>query len=166
MGQALDVTGGFVGETMTQAISPSVSDDSGEHPNPYNPPGVETADDSTRPRILGELIPYRNRPALVGYYLGIFSLLALVPLLGILFLVLALGGIWYGYRGLVAARRDQQVSGEIHAWIGLGTGMLAIFLGLPLQTISVLSTLNLIDQVNENLTTPVLTILPWLVIPG
>lgn len=63
----------------------------------------------------GGLIPYKNVPALVGYYLGIFSLFPCVPVLSIAALVL-------GIMGLMKVKREPVVKGTVHAWIAVVLG--------------------------------------------
>ena len=62
------------------------------------------------------LIPYKNPPALIAYYVGLFSLLPCFPI-GIVAFVL-------GIIGLLKARREPEVRGAIHAWIGIVLGFL------------------------------------------
>ena len=66
----------------------------------------------------GGLIPYQNPFALVAYYLGVFSL---IPFLG---LVLAIPAIVFGILGLRHKRRQPQIKGTAHAWIGIVMGSL------------------------------------------
>lgn len=64
----------------------------------------------------GGLIPYKNAPALVGYYLGIFSL---IPFLG---MPLCLPALICGVIGLKKVNREPQLSGRAHAWIAIVLG--------------------------------------------
>ena len=57
------------------------------NPDPYPRPEAPVAGS------LDNLIPAKNPPALIGYYLGLFSIL---PLLG---LPMAVAGIWLGAKG-------------------------------------------------------------------
>ena len=57
------------------------------------------------------VVPYKNVPALVGYYLGIFSL---IPCLGG---ILALGAIPLGIIGLKNAAANPQAHGTAHAHV-------------------------------------------------
>jgi hypothetical protein len=63
---------------------------------------------------LSGLIPYRNTPALVGYYLAVFSLL-MGPVLGVPAVIL-------GIVGLVKVRRQPHVRGTAHAIIAIVGG--------------------------------------------
>ena len=64
----------------------------------------------------GGIIPYKNGPALMAYYLGIFSL---IPCLG---LVLAIPAFVLGIMGLKKRNQNPAVKGTCHAWIGIIMG--------------------------------------------
>jgi hypothetical protein len=66
------------------------------------------------------VIPYKNAPALIGYYLGIFSL---IPCLGG---VLALGAIPLGIVGLRNARANPQAHGTAHALVAIIIGSIVL----------------------------------------
>lgn len=68
----------------------------------------------------GGLIPYKNTNALVGYYLGIFSLL---PCVGFLFGIVALV---MGILGLRHAKEHPEAKGHVHAWVGVVLGTLSV----------------------------------------
>jgi len=68
------------------------------------------------------LIPYRNPPALISYYLGVFSL---IPFLGLLPAVPALV---LGIVGLVLHAKNPKVKGLVHAWVGIALGGLCTIL--------------------------------------
>lgn len=82
----------------------------------------------------GGVIPYKNMPALIAYYCGVFSLLPCFPI-GVV-------GVILGIKGLRLAKERPAVKGQVHAWIGiivgglfgtvwlLGTAYLAIW-GFP-----------------------------------
>ena len=72
------------------------------------------------PAGLEILIPLRNMPALVAYYLGVFSL---APCIG---LVLAIPACICGIIGLVKASRHPEVKGKVHAWIGVFAPLYAL----------------------------------------
>lgn len=65
---------------------------------------------------MSTLIPYRNMPALVGYYLAVF---ALIPCLG---LVLGAAAFFLGLQGLKRAHEAPQVRGRTHAWVAVILG--------------------------------------------
>jgi hypothetical protein len=75
----------------------------------------------------GGIIPYKNPPALIAYYLAVFSL---IPCLG---LPLGLAAFVLGIVGLVKRKRQPHVKGSVHAWIGilLGGGMVLLWGTLP-----------------------------------
>lgn len=93
------------------------------------PPDLAPDDDG----CLATLIPYRNTPALIGYYLAVFGL---VPFLG---LPLALAAIPLGIAGIRRYRRDPRVKGLVHAWFALLVGLLASALWLGLITLIVVA---------------------------
>jgi hypothetical protein len=68
----------------------------------------------TEDTALGGLIPYRNKSALIAYYLGIFSLVC-----GIL---LGLPALILGIKGLGYAKLHPEVKGKTHAWVGIVLG--------------------------------------------
>lgn len=64
------------------------------------------------------LIPYKNPAALIGYYLGVFSL---IPLVGAF---LGLAAVGCGISGWRAYRRDNRHGGAAHAWVAIILGSL------------------------------------------
>lgn len=64
----------------------------------------------------GGVIPYKNMPALLAYYLGLFSLF---PCLG---LFLAIPAFVLGIMGLRKRKENPAVKGAVHAWIGIVMG--------------------------------------------
>lgn len=73
-----------------------------------------------RPDATGGIIPYKNPQALIGYYLGIFSL---IPVFGFL---LAIPAFILGILGLKQRKRHPMVGGRVHAWIGILLGGFSI----------------------------------------
>ena len=69
---------------------------------------------------LGGLIPYKNTCALIGYYLGVFSL---IPCLGVL---LGIPAFILGIIGLRHANEHPEANGKVHAWVGIILGGLVI----------------------------------------
>ena len=75
---------------------------------------------------LAGLIPYKNSPALIAYYLGVFSL---IPLIGVL---LGIPAFFLGLKGLRVAREHPEARGKAHAWVGILVGGFFGFLYLGL----------------------------------
>ncbi len=75
---------------------------------------------------VNKIIPYRNVPALVGYYCAVF---ALIPIVGAV-----LGPISFvlGIIGLRVRRTNPAAGGKVHAWIGIILGGLLslVYFGL------------------------------------
>ena len=107
--------------------------DQGAETNPYaHPQGVtrentvvgypaqtqETEGDAT-----GGVIPYKNAPALIAYYLSILSLL---PCIGLPF---GVASLILGIIGLKKRAANPVIKGSVHAWIGIivGGGTTAIW---------------------------------------
>ena len=78
----------------------------------------------------GGLIPYKNAPALISYYLGLFS--PIFPPLGIASLVL-------GIIGLKKRKENPQIKGTAHAWVGIGCGGLTIVATIVLLVFMILA---------------------------
>jgi hypothetical protein len=79
-------------------------------PGPVAAPPQDTA--------VSVIIPYRNGPALAGYYVSIASL---IPGFG---LILGPVAIWLGIAGLKKVRREPQAHGTAHAIIAIVLGAL------------------------------------------
>lgn len=80
----------------------------------------------------GGLIPYKNPPALIAYYLGLFSLF---PVLGFF---LGVAALILGIAGLRKRKENPAVKGSAHAWIGIGCGtVMAIVWGVTIVGIIV-----------------------------
>jgi len=76
----------------------------------------------------GGVIPYKNPSALAAYYCGVFSLISCVcPVIP-----LWAAAFYLGIRGLKAAKEKPQISGQVHAWIGILMGVAGAiwFLGI------------------------------------
>ena len=78
----------------------------------------------------GGIIPYKNPPALIAYYLGLFSLF---PVFGFF---LGVPAVVLGILGLKKRREKPAVKGSVHAWIGIGCGsIMALIWGASLLLI-------------------------------
>jgi hypothetical protein len=84
---------------------------------PQYPPNPSEGDST------GGVIPYKNMPALLAYYLGIASLICCVVVtpFGIVPIVL-------GIIGLQKRAANPAIKGSVHAWIGIVLGAIN-FLG-------------------------------------
>jgi hypothetical protein len=103
----------------TQAWQPihAVFSSAGLVPPPPSatPPPIPMQGDAT-----GGLIPYKNAPALIAYYLGIFGL---IPFIGLL---LAIPAFILGIIGLRKRAKTPAIKGAAHAWIGIVLGFFSI----------------------------------------
>ena len=84
------------------------------------PPPVPEAPSSGVEKI----IPYRNAPGLIAYYLGVFSLLGGF-VLGVPALILGVQGVRY-------ANLHPEARGKAHAWTGIILGSLMTLISLSL----------------------------------
>lgn len=78
---------------------------------------VKASDDN-----LSKIIPYRNVPALIAYYTGVFSI---VPCLGML---LSLPAIILGMWGLRVSNKKPGSFGKVHAMVGIIAGIASFLL--------------------------------------
>jgi hypothetical protein len=92
---------------------------------PIVPTGAPTVGDGS-PDATGGVIPYKNAPALIAYYCGIF---ALIPGANFILGPMAIG---LGVTGLRRAKANPLVKGKVHAWVGivLGTLWTLVYSGL------------------------------------
>lgn len=72
--------------------------------------------------VASSIIPYNNPKALIGYYLGVFSLLGYVPLIGIIGSVMGLAALVLGIQALGYAKAKPEAKGKVHAWIAILAG--------------------------------------------
>jgi hypothetical protein len=75
------------------------------------------------------LVPYRNTPALIAYYTGVFGL---IPVLGF---VLGPTAFILGIVGLVKARRNPNAHGTGHAIAGIVLGAIDPFVWIVLWVV-------------------------------
>jgi hypothetical protein len=97
-----------------------------QSPLQYQSPGTVNANEP-----LAGLIPYKNWPALAGYYLGLFSLF---PVLG---LPLGITAIVFGVMGIKRANANPMVRGKGHAITALICGGLFSLMNIALIAIAV-----------------------------
>ena len=85
------------------------------------------------------IIPYRNKSALIGYYLGIFSLLSCIPLLGMVGVGMGVAAVVLGIKGLSNVKENPQAKGTAHAWIAIVCGALFGLAGLAIQIMFIIA---------------------------
>jgi hypothetical protein len=78
--------------------------------------------------VTGGLIPYKNKFALIGYYMAFAGgLIVFIPLLGVIF---AIGTLVMGIKGLKNVKANPVIKGTVHAWIAIIGGGLEIIGGI------------------------------------
>jgi hypothetical protein len=106
----------------------------------FAPAPADTEGDTT-----GGVIPYKNPPALIAYYCGIFSIAACIPIPFIL-LPLPIAAFVLGLKGLRKAKESPQVRGQVHAWIGIIGGAIFTILGLVMSVVGVFAIIAAFNQ--------------------
>ena len=87
------------------------------NPNPFQAQGgMPHAQPANTGDSTGGLIPYKNMPALISYYLGVFSI---IPCLG---LFLGIAAVVLGIIGIKKRNANPVIKGTAHAWIGIIAG--------------------------------------------
>ena len=108
--------------------SPMPPDDSGQptdsrstlgETNPYETPHAQqmapAAPGDMQGDATGGLIPYKNKCALIGYYLGVFSIF--IPVVG------GIASVVLGIMGLIAKKKNPAVRGTAHAIVAIVLGI-------------------------------------------
>lgn len=93
-------------------------------PPQFGEPSLHAGASSVVGDATGGIIPYKNPPALIGYYLGIASLIPIVGFVaGPVALVL-------GIMGLIRRAKQPAIRGAAHAWVAmiLGGGSFVVHL--------------------------------------
>ena len=99
------------------AYFPEFATDLSQAPPPAPPQGDAT----------GGLIPYKNKHALIGYYMSIGGLLLMcVPVLGLGY---GIAVLYCGIKGRKNAQEHPEVKGSVHAWIAIIGGVVEILVG-------------------------------------
>ena len=111
-------------------------------PHPQPQPGApqyaapQYAQQSAADSGVSSIIPYKNVPALVGYYMACFGLLAMIiPFLGALY---GIAVLVLGIFGMKKASANPEAKGKVHAIIAILGGLLETGVGI-IVTIMVLS---------------------------
>src|SRR5262249_3225756 len=82
----------------------------GQPPYPPPPPASGQSD------VFQTIIPWRNTPALIGYYLAVFSL---IPCFGLFF---GLAALILGIKGWQLGSQRPEFHGKAHALVGMILG--------------------------------------------
>ncbi len=85
--------------------------------------------------LLATVVPYRNKPALISYYLGLFSLSSLIPILGLVGVGMAIAAFVLGIKGRRLAKDHPEAKGIAHAWVGILGGALWGILGILMHAL-------------------------------
>lgn len=121
------------------AVPPPALDDS----NPYAPPASPLQTDAgaldTGDEVLATVIPFRNKPALISYYLGLFSLASLIPVLGVVGIGMAVAAFVLGVKGRRLAKEHAEAKGTAHAWVGILGGAFWGVLGVLVQVLFIVA---------------------------
>tara|TARA_Y100001934_G_scaffold189023_1_gene222904 strand:+ start:351 stop:701 length:351 start_codon:yes stop_codon:yes gene_type:complete len=106
-------------------------------PHPQPQPGApQYAQQPAADSGVSSIIPYKNVPALVGYYMACFGLLAMIiPFLGALY---GIAVLVLGIFGMKKASANPEAKGKVHAIIAIPGGLLETGVGI-FVTIMVLS---------------------------
>ncbi|MDP6905299.1 MAG: GYF domain-containing protein [Verrucomicrobiota bacterium] len=70
----------------------------------------------------GGIIPYKNKQALIGYYMSVGGLIMMcIPVIGLIYTISV---VVLGVKGLKNAKSNPQVKGQVHSWIAIIGGSL------------------------------------------
>jgi len=108
----------LVSATSPPPASTSAAPDAAAGPAPASPPlpGPSVPPPAPPGNLVATVIPYKNVPALVAYYLGVFSI---IPCVG---LPLGIAAVVLGILGLRRAKKNPESKGKVHAWVGIIVG--------------------------------------------
>jgi hypothetical protein len=90
----------------------------------------------------GGVIPYKNPPALIAYYCGIFSMLACIPF----FFPLPIVAFVLGIKGLKKSKAEPHVKGQVHAWIGIVCGAIFGLIGIGTTILGIIGIIGAMSQ--------------------
>ena len=93
---------------------------------PAAPPNISAH--ASQSDATGGVIPYKNKQALIGYYMSCAGLLIMcIPIIGFIYgaIVMALG-----IKGLKNAKENPAVKGKVHCWIAIIGGFLELVVGI------------------------------------
>ena len=81
----------------------------------------------------GGLIPYKNKHALIGYYMSVGGLIMMcIPVLGLIYTISV---VVLGVKGLKNAKANPHVKGQVHCWVAIIGGSLETLVTLILSVL-------------------------------
>tara|TARA_B100001029_G_C14973075_1_gene401435 strand:- start:217 stop:582 length:366 start_codon:yes stop_codon:yes gene_type:complete len=76
----------------------------------------------------GGIIPYKNKHALIGYYMSVGGLIMMcVPGVGLIY---SIAVVVLGFKGLKNAKEHPEVKGQVHCWVAIIGGALETLVAL------------------------------------
>ena len=70
----------------------------------------------------GGIIPYKNKHALIGYYMSVGGLIMMcIPVIGLIYTISV---VVLGVKGLKNTKANPKVKGQVHSWIAIIGGSL------------------------------------------
>jgi hypothetical protein len=89
-------------------------------PSEANPLPNNQAGSAVSTPVVDSMIPYKNKNALIGYYLGVASV---IPFLGAIFFIPAYA---FSIFGLIAVNKTPSIKGKVHAIVGIALASLQL----------------------------------------
>jgi hypothetical protein len=76
----------------------------------------------------GGIIPYKNKHALIGYYMSVGGLFMMcIPVIGLMYTISV---VVFGVKGLKNVKANPQIKGQVHCWIAIIGGGLETLVNL------------------------------------
>ena len=76
----------------------------------------------------GGIIPYKNKHALIGYYMSVGGLIMMcIPGVGFIY---SIAVVVLGFKGLKNAKEHPEVKGQVHCWVAIIGGALETLVAL------------------------------------
>ena len=92
---------------------------------PAAPPNISAH--ASQSDATGGVIPYKNVPGLVGYYMSCIGLLIMcIPIVGFIYGIVVMV---LGIKGLNKAKANPEIKGKVHCWIAIIGGFVELVVG-------------------------------------